>query len=406
MTPSLISIDHVSYVPGATRTVSPASALSTPARIVGASPEPSTLIYQVLARLFRGISKQMQEMVIRNVVSKESVRVAIFALTSLILYHIFHVNSSPMHTSISVEISSCYNTIRFTLQGGRLTLELRQGSVIDGQQRLSAIHRYLNNEYLLSGLKVKPELNKKRFHQLSQEDQRLILSRTIRCIVILKESHPDIRFDVFERLNTGSSQLSTQELRNCIYRGELNDLIRKLSEDPNFQYVRDVDGPDLRMKDNEMVLRFFAFYEKMPEYRGNLKKFLDDYQKEGMKKDKNSINNMEKIFFRVINDVKLVFGQNAFRKYDPQKKSWERSVNRAIYDAVMICFANASSNEIASRKDLISEGLKVLCESDKEFRAATGSATKDRAKVKIRIVQFRNTMIERGVNVNDIKFWD
>lgn len=285
-------------------------------------------------------------------------------------------------------------------------LETGQYSVIDGQQRLSAIHRYLNNEYPLSGLKVKHELINKRFHQLSQEDKRLILSRTIRCIVILRESHPDIRFDVFERLNTSSSQLSTQELRNCIYRGELNDLIRRLSENHTFLYIRDVKEPDLRMKDNEMILRFFAFYEKLPTYRGNLKKFLDDYQRSGMKMDSNHIKDIEKLFLRVINDVKIVFGKNAFRKYDSQNESWEGSVNRAIYDSVMICFANAESAEIIAKKDRIIEGLKGLCESNIEFQTATASATKDRAKVKSRIVQFRNMMIGSGITVNNIEFWD
>jgi len=285
-------------------------------------------------------------------------------------------------------------------------LETGQYSVIDGQQRLSAIYRFLNNEYSLSGLKVKYELNRSRFHQLSQEDKRLILSRTIRCIVILRESHPDIRFDVFERLNTSSSQLSTQEIRNCIYRGELNDLLRKLSESPNFLYVRDVKEPDLRMKDNEMILRFFAFYENLSLYRGNLKKFLDDYQKTGMKKDTKSIEALERLFIRIIEDIKHVYGKNAFRKYDPQKKIWEKSVNRAIYDAVMICFANANSNEIAAKKDGLIEGLRELCETNTEFQIATTSSTKDRLNVKNRISEFRNMMVKNGVAVNDILFWD
>jgi len=285
-------------------------------------------------------------------------------------------------------------------------LDAGQYSVIDGQQRLAAIHRYLNNEYALSGLKVKPELNGKRFFQLNPEDKRLVLSRTIRCIVILKESHPDIRFDVFERLNTSSSPLSTQELRNCIYRGELNDLIRNLSENKDFQYIRGVHEPDLRMKDNELILRFFAFYERLPQYKGNLKRFLDNYQKEGMKRKKSDLEQLENLFLNVIEDVKIVFDKNAFRKYDPEKVTWENSVNRAIYDAVMICFANSNSDEIRSNGNLINKGLKGLCASNKEFKSATESATKDRLKVKNRISHFRNMMIENGIDVKDIIFWD
>ena len=80
--------------------------------------------------------------------------------------------------------------------------ELEDGaySVIDGQQRLTAIVRFITNLYPLTGLRVPPELNRKRFSELDTGDQRLIRTRTIRCIVIQRESHPDIRFDVFERL--------------------------------------------------------------------------------------------------------------------------------------------------------------------------------------------------------------
>lgn len=284
-------------------------------------------------------------------------------------------------------------------------LDAGQYSVIDGQQRLAAIHRYLNNEYALSSLKVKHEINGKRFFQLTPEDKRLILSRTIRCIVILKESHPDIRFDVFERLNSNPSPLSTQELRNCIYRGELNDLIRDLSENADFQYVRGMREPDLRMKDNELILRFFAFYERLPQYKGNLKRFLDDYQKDGMKKDKNDVERLKRLFLNVISDVRIVFDKSAFRKYDPKEKTWENSINRAIYDSIMVCFANASSDEIRSKKKLISDGLKDLCTTDEEFMAATGSATKDRMKVKNRILHFRDMMVMNGIPVKDISFW-
>jgi hypothetical protein len=68
--------------------------------------------------------------------------------------------------------------------------ELENGkySVIDGQQRLTAIYRFLNNEYALRGLRVRPELNKKRFFELEGTDQRLINSRALRCIVILMTS--------------------------------------------------------------------------------------------------------------------------------------------------------------------------------------------------------------------------
>ena len=284
--------------------------------------------------------------------------------------------------------------------------ELGQYTVIDGQQRLSAIHRFLNNEYYLRGLIVRPELNKKHFHQLTVEDQRLILSRSLRCIVILKESHPDIRFDVFERLNTASTKLSTQELRNCIYRGDLNDLCKELSENQDFIFVRNAKGPDLRMQDIEMVLRFFAFYDNLPNYKGSLKRFLDKYLENGLKLEAGKVEELKALFFRVIDDVKYVFGNNAFRRCDKDGKLWENSLNRSVYDAVMLSFANSESEEIRRHKEEILRGFMELCNENVEFKDAITAWTKDKVKVKARIVLFRQMMVELGIPVKEIKFWN
>ena len=89
-----------------------------------------------------------------------------------------------------------------------------QLSVIDGQQRLTSFISFLNgtfpdgSAFKLKGLKVLPELNGDSFDMLSKENQRTIRSATIHCITIKKESHPDIKFEIFERLNTGSIKLN------------------------------------------------------------------------------------------------------------------------------------------------------------------------------------------------------
>jgi hypothetical protein len=93
--------------------------------------------------------------------------------------------------------------------------------VIDGQQRLFSIYRFLDNQYALVGLEVLKELNGARFHKIPAKMQRQLKTHTLRCVLITNESHPEIKFDVFERLNTNTVPLNAQELRNCIYRGSL-----------------------------------------------------------------------------------------------------------------------------------------------------------------------------------------
>jgi len=102
-------------------------------------------------------------------------------------------------------------------------------SVIDGNQRLNSIKLFLEDDFQLKGLTAYPEIEGFYFSELDPRFQRHILNRTIRCIVILKDTHPQIKFDVFERLNTGSVKLNPQELRHGIYNGSFMDLIEKLT---------------------------------------------------------------------------------------------------------------------------------------------------------------------------------
>src|SRR5690349_19786363 len=104
--------------------------------------------------------------------------------------------------------------------------------VIDGQQRLFSIYRFLDNQFTLSGLEVLTELNTLRFHQLPSKLQRQLKTHTLRCILITNESHAEIKFDVSERLNTNTVPLNAQELRNCVYRGSLNSLLQDVVSHP------------------------------------------------------------------------------------------------------------------------------------------------------------------------------
>lgn len=274
-------------------------------------------------------------------------------------------------------------------------------SVIDGQQRLTAIYRFLKNEYPLRGLRVRPELNKKRFSQLEQPDKRLVNSRSIRCIVILKESHPDIRFDVFERLNTSSVRLNAQELRNSIYRGNLNDLLRELSEYPDFLWARNVTGIDKRMQDCELILRFFAFSFSSEKYKGYLAPFLDDYLRKGVAFERNVINEHKLLFQNTIKKVRIVFDNKAFRRYVPEN-DWEKLVNRAIYDVIMLSFASISLGSIEKKKAEIKIAFQEICQ-DKEFDKVITSGTQTIKAVQDRLDRWYAALNRIGVSLLKLK---
>jgi hypothetical protein len=92
--------------------------------------------------------------------------------------------------------------------------------VIDGQQRLTTLMKFVNNEFVLRKLQRMSSLNGKNFKDLTDEQQDKIYdSSQIRSIVINTGQRPDLRYEVFERLNRGSVALTEQELRNSIYPG-------------------------------------------------------------------------------------------------------------------------------------------------------------------------------------------
>jgi Protein of unknown function DUF262 len=275
-------------------------------------------------------------------------------------------------------------------------------SVIDGQQRLTAIYRYINNEFSLRSLRIRDDLNSKRFHQLGVAEQRLIKSRSIRCIVILKDSDPDIRFDVFDRLNSNSVRLKPQELRNSLYRGKLNDLIRDLSENEIFKGVRGVKDVDKRMQDCEMILRFFAFHFQPEQYRGYLSRFLDEYLRKGQNFDTDVLREHKSLFERVIYDVEHVFGDHSFRRYDSATQQWEKLINKSIYDVIMLYFAKLKTEEIRHNKERIIEGLKAICR-DQYFNEAISSATSGLSRVQTRLDIWYRVLLSMGLEVQQIK---
>lgn len=224
--------------------------------------------------------------------------------------------------------------------------EVNELDVIDGQQRIYSLYRYLNNEFKLSGLEALTELIGKRFFELSSKEQRKIKTHTLRCVVITNESHPEIKFDVFERLNTNTSPLNAQELRNCVARGTLNDLIGELSYDPRWLQIRGRKLPDKRLADEEIILRYFAFRTiGLENYRTPLKLWLNSAAREGRRYNDAKIAALKAEWSNALDVVLTLFSSNeAFRRPD------SKSINRALVDLVMMTATHISIEQAAEKR--------------------------------------------------------
>ena len=128
----------------------------------------------------------------------------------------------------------------------------------------------------MTGLKVLRKLNARNFKELDQPLQDKILYYKTRVITFTSESDDQLKFEVFERLNTGSVSLNNQELRNCVYHGPYIDLLRDLSKEEDFRYLLGLNEQEKRMGDIELVARFAAFYHvTYMKYKPPMKDFID-----------------------------------------------------------------------------------------------------------------------------------
>ena len=273
-------------------------------------------------------------------------------------------------------------------------------TVIDGQQRLRSFFRFLNNEFKLRGLSVLSELNGKYFKDLDEEKQRKIEDATLRVIEIRKESHSDVKFEIFERLNVGAVKLNDQELRNCIYRGKYNDLIKELAEDRDFLFLLGLKEPHKRMYDRELVLHFLAFYNQTYlKYKPPMKQFLNREMENNRNISEEKIKELRRAFKETVSMVKSVFGDKAFRRFIPGDEKdpngrWEiRKINIGLFEIIMFGFSRYAKNQIIPLSDVIREELLHMMTSDKEFvESISGSGTTSIAKVTTRFKKWLDAL--------------
>jgi uncharacterized protein with ParB-like and HNH nuclease domain len=208
--------------------------------------------------------------------------------------------------------------------------------VIDGQQRLKSLSYYydgiLNDkEFRLTGLET--EWNNKTYRTLPDADKARLDDAVVHATVFkqdLPEGEMSSVYEVFERINTGGVKLSPQEIRSCICHGNFNEFLHRLNENNDW---RSIFGPKRkRLKDIELILRFFAFYEYYENYKSPMKHFLNEYMKEKRNFSDKKLHDLEEIFVSTINFIRNSLGNRPFRP--------DRSLNTAVFDSVASAVAH------------------------------------------------------------------
>lgn len=287
--------------------------------------------------------------------------------------------------------------------------ELSRYEVMDGQQRISALVDFINNEYALSGLEVWTGLNNKRFSDLPPTLKRALQRSKVSGVILSPESSgtvdsPRLRKEVFDRLNTGGERLNAQELRNAVYGGRFNELLIALSgvreftdfwDIPPWSDNMDRDGnPNEKLKSNglyrkmedvEIVLRFFAFLDDK-QISGAVKLILDRTMESYLQISDQDLTSMRELFVSTLSKASELLGGDAFKLYN---KAGMRTIkSKPLFDATMVALARGKSTwerlrEPAAARNSVEALLKPDSESYETVvgRANTANAIKRRIAV-------------------------
>ena len=267
----------------------------------------------------------------------------------------------------------------------------RKMMVVDGQQRLRTLRCFHDGilrgrEFRLLG--VSEEFSGKTYRSLTDEDRRDLDDFMLHATIFQQDRPGDDRssiYSIFERLNTGGISLQPQEIRACVYRGKLNNLLSILANNPHWKKIY---GPaSIRKKDEEIILRFFALYYSLEKYERPMKTFLNGFMENHRELDDDLSGQFRSMFESTIATVAEVLGPEALRP--------ERNLNVSVADAVLVGLAHRLECGPILNPDVLPETNKRLLEMlRREDLYTSGTTSKDRVKRRIDLARAEYGKVE------------
>lgn len=255
--------------------------------------------------------------------------------------------------------------------------------VIDGQQRLRSVFYYFKGyfgeerkgkktTFRLVGLDEKSHYLGKTYKELETSDPpafNRLNNAVLRSFVIQQlDPHDNSSiFHIFERLNTGGTLLVGQEIRNCVYAGPFNDLLLELNKTDDWRAIFGKKTEDTRLRDVELILRFFALFHNGKKYEKPMKTFLNNFMGERRLPKADLIEDYRKTFHTTADRIHKSLGETPFHL--------RAGLNAAAFDAVFVAVAQHKK----SLPDDFSKRFKTLTRDLKFAEWVTGGTTDENA---------------------------
>jgi hypothetical protein len=268
--------------------------------------------------------------------------------------------------------------------------DLNRYEVMDGQQRLNSVLEFYSDGFALSSLDKWEVLNGFKYSELPERIRKGLDRRRVTATVLQvgmgadTKERQELRRLVFERLNTGGQSLNAQELRNCLYQGELNTLTMELASNSNFTRMwgipnhkyplpkDDIPKPLAenrffkRMLDCEIVLRFFAFGVPPSQIKGSVRSMLDRCMERHQEMTPADVRLYKRRFASRVKLALDIFGVDAFRL--PNVNEELERYSPPLWDGIMVALDRQfdQATRLRSRKTRIAKALRSKL-TDRDF---------------------------------------
>ncbi len=225
--------------------------------------------------------------------------------------------------------------------------------IIDGQQRLTSIKKFYKGEFALEDT-IKA-INGKKYSELDEKYRNRLDEYALQLIVV-KQDTPDNNNDgiykIFERINTAGTKLSPQEMRSAAYHGEFSELLSEFAK--NKLWVSFIKIKNNRRTHQELILRFFALYFDVDNYKAPMKHFLNVYMSKNRHLKFNSKEELSNIFNKV-----LGIANKHLDKADICLKHGNR-INTQLLDSILVAIAKNIDNHQLTEEDFLSHKISKL----------------------------------------------
>lgn len=268
-------------------------------------------------------------------------------------------------------------------------------SVIDGLQRLCAIRDFIlkpkeENPLVLQNLQFLKNFEGKTFGELERPDIRRIKALKITMNVLRKTTPNDVKFIIFQRVNTAGEPLTQQEMRHALNQGDAASFIKELAEMDSFIKATKHSVKTKRMEDRDFANRFIAFYIGYKEYNGELDAFLNDQMGELNKMNPEQRESIRQAFDKSMVCCYQIFGNDSFRRRLNEKDP-RKPISKAVYDTLSVNVAWLTDEErhkLIANADVFKEGMMELF-NDKSFNFATTTGTGKKSSVELRFTRVK-----------------